>query len=163
MHLNTNLYFVNSKSLGKKLKFIMLKLIHVLLQEELFNCQVLLKYYKLFDIWSFQCYIPLKCKSPPAPETADIDLKLSKRFILLSGVSLFQCLPAKFYLVWVSVWALFYAVTLSFEIHYNAEYGAKYFIYLTNWSYLLQSILVFTDFTVTVFTYLQRKDVVKGA
>lgn len=74
----------------------------------------------------------------------------------------FQCVPPKFYLAWVAFWALFYICNLSLEVYYNVDEGAKYFIYLTRWSYLWQSAVVFLDFIVTVYVHLRRKDILNG-
>ncbi|XP_045166375.2 protein rolling stone-like isoform X2 [Mercenaria mercenaria] len=54
---------------------------------------------------------------------------------------------------------LYYAAMLGLDIYYNYELGSEYFIYLTNWSYLLQAAHVFLDFGVTVFTHNKRRDI----
>lgn len=66
------------------------------------------------------------------------------------------------YVIWTVLWSVFYVAMLGLDVHYSLEYKAKYFIYLTNWSYLLQAAFVFSDLLTTVYVYKRRKDIVTG-
>ncbi|XP_060562546.1 uncharacterized protein LOC132722130, partial [Ruditapes philippinarum] len=70
-----------------------------------------------------------------------------------------QWFRPNFYIFWVVFWMLFYTVMLCLDIHYNLGLDGEYFIYLTNWSYLIQAAHVFIEFGVTVFTQTKRKDI----
>lgn len=74
-----------------------------------------------------------------------------------------QCLKPKFHLIWVTFWLLFYAVMLGLDVHYAVDTGGGYFIFLTNWSYLLQAVYVVLDFAVTIHVYIHRKDIREGS
>ncbi|KAL4227113.1 hypothetical protein ACF0H5_015086 [Mactra antiquata] len=93
------------------------------------------------------------------------EFRVSKLGLNHDDPSLFvkpQCLKPWMYIIWTSFWALFYLVTLSLEIFYNIDYGGKYFIYLTNLSYLLQSVNVYLDFTITIYVHWRCKDIRDG-
>ena len=76
--------------------------------------------------------------------------------------SVFQWFKPKIYVFWVVFWMLFYTSMLSLDIYYNRDLKGEYFIYLTNWSYLLQASHVYIDFGVTIFTHIKRKDIRDG-
>ncbi|XP_045198221.2 protein rolling stone-like, partial [Mercenaria mercenaria] len=73
-----------------------------------------------------------------------------------------QCFSANLYIPWAVFWALFYTTHLALEVYYYPDLGAKYFIYVTNISYLMQSAFVFTDLFVTIYVNVKRKDIRNG-
>ncbi|WAR25839.1 ROST-like protein [Mya arenaria] len=73
-----------------------------------------------------------------------------------------QCLGPRIYILWTVLWAVYYISTQALQVYYNSDAGAEYFIYLTNWSYFLQSMVVFLDCVVTIFVQWKRKDILDG-
>ena len=51
---------------------------------------------------------------------------------------------------------------LMLEIYYNKDDGAEYLIYLTNWTYMVLTGVSITDFVITAYVHLKRKDIIDG-
>ena len=51
---------------------------------------------------------------------------------------------------------------LMLEIYYNKDDGAEYLIYLTNWTYMVLTGVAITDFIITAYVHLKRKDIIDG-
>ncbi|XP_067683943.1 protein rolling stone-like [Haliotis asinina] len=74
----------------------------------------------------------------------------------------------RLYLSWRIFWALFHTSWLVSSMAYSTKVtssplgGAVWFIYLTNWTYLLLTISAVLDAVVIVFVRINRQDIIKG-
>ncbi|XP_046577834.1 protein rolling stone-like [Haliotis rubra] len=74
----------------------------------------------------------------------------------------------RLYLSWRIFWAIFHTSWLVSSMVYSTKVtssplgGAVWFIYLTNWTYLLLTISAILDAVIVVFVRINRQDIMKG-
>ena len=77
-------------------------------------------------------------------------------------VHFLQCFKSTVYIIWSGLWAAYHTAMLMLEIYYNKDDGAEYLIYLTNWTYMVLTGVAITDFVITAYVHLKRKDIIEG-
>ncbi|VDI37706.1 Hypothetical predicted protein [Mytilus galloprovincialis] len=75
-----------------------------------------------------------------------------------------ECGPRILYPIWSGFWLVWHIVWFSFD-PYNAyrnggDGDPYYFIYLTNWGYMLVGFYNLVDFIVTLYVHVRRSDIV---
>lgn len=71
-----------------------------------------------------------------------------------------QCFKSTVYIIWSGVWAVYHVAMLMLDIYYNRDSGGSFMIYLTNWTYIVISGVAISDFVITIYVHIQRKDII---
>ncbi|CAC5414780.1 unnamed protein product [Mytilus coruscus] len=76
-----------------------------------------------------------------------------------------QCGPKILYPIWTTFWLVYHLVWFGLEPYFvlsAEEEPSDYFIYFTNWGYVLLGLSNLTDCIVTWYVYCRRKDIVEN-
>ncbi|CAG2205085.1 unnamed protein product [Mytilus edulis] len=75
-----------------------------------------------------------------------------------------ECGPRILYPIWSGFWLVWHIVWFSFDPYIAYRNGGDgdpyYFIYLTNWGYMLVGFYNLVDFIVTLYVHVRRSDIV---